>query len=106
MAEVLWSNPKNRNYEVFWSRLQGQYRLLDSLGYGYDVEHDVVVIRKDGNIGEIYEIQGLKVAIPKTPININGSKLKKEDQVFIRRERPGSLNKIKTSRSKCSKNCS
>ena len=38
MAEVLWSNPKNRNYEVFWSRLQGHYRLLDALGYSYDVE--------------------------------------------------------------------
>jgi len=64
--------------------------------YGYNEELDCVVISKDGTIGEIYEIQGLKVAIPKTPININGSKLKKEDQVFIRRERPGSLNKIKT----------
>lgn len=38
MAEVLWSNSKNRNYEVFWSRLQGHYRLLDALGYSYDVE--------------------------------------------------------------------
>jgi hypothetical protein len=33
--------------------------------YGYDVEHDVVVISKDGTIGEIYEIQNLKIALPK-----------------------------------------
>ena len=38
MAEVLWSNPQNRSYEAFWSRLQGHYRLLDALGYSYDVE--------------------------------------------------------------------
>ena len=64
--------------------------------YGYNEELDCVVISKNGTIGEIYEIQGLKVAIPQTPEKINGQELKKEDQVFIRRERPESLNKIKT----------
>jgi|TARA_R110000787_G_scaffold70588_3_gene156860 hypothetical protein len=34
--------------------------------YGYNVEHDVVVISKTGKIGEIYEIQGLKIALPKS----------------------------------------
>ena len=33
--------------------------------YGYNAEHDVVVISKTGKIGEIYEIQGLKIALPK-----------------------------------------
>ena len=33
--------------------------------YGYNEEHDVVVISKDGTIGEIYEIQNLKIALPK-----------------------------------------
>ncbi len=32
--------------------------------YGYDQEHDIVVISKTGQIGEIYEIQGLKIALP------------------------------------------
>ena len=63
---------------------------------GYNEELDCVIISKDGTIGDIYEIQGLKVAIPKTPKEINGSNLKKEDQVFIKRERPQSLNRIKT----------
>ncbi len=63
---------------------------------GYNEELDCVIISKDGTIGDIYEIQGLKVAIPKTPKEINGSDLKKEDQVFIKRERPQSLNRIKT----------
>ena len=64
--------------------------------YGYNEDLDCVVISKDGTIGDIYEIQGLKVAIPKTPSIINGSDLKKENQVFIRKERPQSLNRIKT----------
>ena len=33
--------------------------------YGYDHEHDVVIISKTGVIGEVYEIQGLKIALPK-----------------------------------------
>ena len=33
--------------------------------YGYNKEHDVVVISKTGEIGEIYEIQNFKIALPK-----------------------------------------
>ena len=33
--------------------------------YGYNKEHDVIVISKTGQIGEIYEIQNLKIALPK-----------------------------------------
>ena len=35
--------------------------------YGYDVEHDVVVISKDGTIGDVIEIQNLKIALPAIP---------------------------------------
>ena len=64
--------------------------------YGYNADLDCVIISKDGTIGEIYEIQGLKIAIPKTPDKIDGDHLKKENQIFTRRNRPESLNKIKT----------
>jgi hypothetical protein len=33
--------------------------------YGYNKEHDVVVISKTGQIGEVYSIQGLSIALPK-----------------------------------------
>ena len=33
--------------------------------YGYNKEHDLIVISKTGEIGEIYEIQNLKIALPK-----------------------------------------
>ena len=35
-----------------------------SWDYGYNKEYDIIVISKDGTIGEIYEINGLKVALP------------------------------------------
>ena len=41
--------------------------------YGYNKEHDVVVISKTGQIGEVYNIQGLKIALPKQPSKINKS---------------------------------
>ena len=34
--------------------------------YGYNEDHDMVVISKTGQIGEVYEIQNLKIALPKT----------------------------------------
>ena len=33
--------------------------------YGYNEEHDMVVVSRTGQIGEIYEIQNLKIALPK-----------------------------------------
>ena len=33
--------------------------------YGYNKEYDVVVISKTGQIGEVYNIQGLNIALPK-----------------------------------------
>ena len=33
--------------------------------YGYNSEHDVIVISKTGEIGDVYSIQNLKIALPK-----------------------------------------
>jgi hypothetical protein len=35
--------------------------------YGYNEDYDVVVISKTGRIGEIVDIQGLRVALPEVP---------------------------------------
>ena len=40
--------------------------------YGYSKEHDIVVISKTGKIGEIYEIQNLKIALPSVPMQVHG----------------------------------
>ena len=64
--------------------------------YGYDVEHDVVVISKDGTIGEIIEIQNLKIALPKKPENVFSNSKKTEEQVWVKAEYPKALSKIKS----------
>ena len=38
--------------------------------YGYNKENDIVVISKTGQIGEILEIQGFQIALPKQPKEI------------------------------------
>ena len=32
--------------------------------YGYNEDHDIIIISKTGQIGDIYEIQNLKIALP------------------------------------------
>ena len=38
--------------------------------YGYNKEHDIIVISHSGQIGEIVEIQNLVIALPKVPKDI------------------------------------
>ena len=38
--------------------------------YGYNKEHDIIVISKTGQIGEIVEIQNLQIALPKQPTQV------------------------------------
>ena len=64
--------------------------------YGYDVEHDVVVISKDGTIGDVIEIQNLKIALPAIPDNVYAASDKEEDQRWVKSEYPKQLAKIKS----------
>ena len=59
--------------------------------YGYNDDHDMVVISKTGQIGEIYEIQNLKIALPKQN-NVH----KFEENKWTRFDYPKVLSKIKT----------
>ena len=59
--------------------------------YGYNIEHDIVVISKTGEIGEIYEIQNLKIALPKEK---NTHKF--ESNRFEYKPIPKELQRIKT----------
>ncbi len=61
-------------------------------GRGYNKEHDIVVIGDTGQIGDIYEIQGLKIALPKPPKDVYSNDNKKWAQL----EKPDILKKIKT----------
>ena len=64
--------------------------------YGYDVEHDIIIISKDGTIGEIVEIQNLKIALPKEPENVFSISKKVEEQKWTKAEYPKKLSNIKS----------
>ena len=59
--------------------------------YGYDKENDIIVISKTGQIGDIYEIQNLKIALPPVP-----TKLIKGENKWVKEDYPKELNSIKT----------
>ena len=41
--------------------------------YGYDADNDLVVISKDGTIGDVYNIEGINIALPKEPKEIDST---------------------------------
>jgi hypothetical protein len=59
--------------------------------YGYDHEYDFVVISRDGTIGDVYDIDGLKIALPATP-----SKINYEHNKWVPHQVPVELSKIKS----------
>ena len=63
--------------------------------YGYNEEYDIVIISRTGEIGEVYEIQGLKIALPKAK-HVHQRSNKKADQYWERLEKPKELDRIKT----------
>ena len=64
--------------------------------YGYDKDSDVVVISKSGQIGEILEIQGLKIALPKVPKQVFSCSKNKSEQKWRKFKMPDAFKKIKT----------
>ena len=59
--------------------------------YGYDKLNDVVIISKDGTIGDIYNINGIRIALPKAPKYVSTLKNK-----WVVSELPKELKRIKS----------
>ena len=59
--------------------------------YGYNEEYDVIVISKDGTIGEIIEVQNMCIALPSVPKKITNTNNRWEPAEY-----PKELNQIKT----------
>jgi hypothetical protein len=74
LEDYLPSQVKNRKWE-----------------YGYDEKYDLVVISKDGTVGEVYEINGVKIGLPKVQKG-----LKKGENKWKPEEYPKELSRIKT----------
>ena len=64
--------------------------------YGYNKKLDAVIISTDGTLGEIYEIQGLRIGLPMCPKDVWSSGKRPEDQVFVQTKKPQTLSKYKT----------
>jgi hypothetical protein len=63
--------------------------------YGYNKEYDLVIISKTGKIGEIYEIQNLRIALPLIEDSFKRTP-KKEEQHWEQLKIPKELEKIKS----------
>ncbi len=63
--------------------------------YGYNKEYDLVIISKTGKIGEIYEIQNLRIALPLIEDSFKRTS-KKEEQHWEQLKIPKELEKIKS----------
>jgi len=59
--------------------------------YGYNKEHDVIVISKSGRIGEILEIQNLRIALPLLPVHVYTNGKNKWEKI----EYPKELGRLK-----------
>ena len=59
--------------------------------YGYDKENDIIVISKTGKIGEIYEIQNLRIGLPLEPVRMH---LREEDK-WVKFKTPKELKNLK-----------
>lgn len=64
--------------------------------YGYNDQYDVVIISKTGQIGQIVEISGLRIALPLAPEKCLQRHPNKAEQFWERQELPKDLAKIQS----------
>lgn len=64
--------------------------------YGYSAKYDMVIISKNGQIGQIVNINGLSIALPKQPENITKTSQKNNNQYWERKELPKELSRIQS----------
>ena len=64
--------------------------------YGYNEKYDVVVISKDGTVGQVININNLNIGLPYVPSDVYKRSSKKEDQYWEPSEYPNQLKQIKS----------
>lgn len=64
--------------------------------YGYNDKFDMVVISKTGQIGEVIEVAGLKIALPLAPEYVYRRSGKASEQYWERQELPKELGRIQS----------
>ena len=62
--------------------------------YGYNEKYDIIVISKTGEVGEVYLIEGLKIALPKKSKKVFSRSEEPRNQYWKRKELPKPLSRI------------
>lgn len=73
-----------------------QKNKFKSWKYGYDAKHDIVIISKDGTLGEVIEIQNLRIGLPLSPKDPYKRSTVKAEQYWEPFGVPKELDRIKT----------
>ena len=89
--QTLWKEIK----EVVNPSLLKKENKKKSWKYGYNSDYDFVIISKTGQIGQIIEIQNLRIALPAEDEPFKRSKVK-EEQYWEKQEYPKELSRIKS----------
>jgi len=89
--QTLWKEIK----DVVNPKILSKQNRLKKWEYGYNADYDFVVISKTGQIGQIIEIQNLRIALPTEHECFKRSE-KQEEQHWEKQEYPKALARIKT----------
>ena len=89
--QTLWKEIK----EVVNPKILAKNNRFKKWEYGYNSDYDFIVISKTGKIGQIIEIQNLRIALPATDEPFKRSK-EKAGQYWERQEYPKELSNIKS----------
>jgi len=81
--------------DVINPKILSKQNRLKKWEYGYNSEYDFIVISKTGQIGQIIEIQNLRIALPAEDKPFKRSKVEKE-QYWEKQEYPKALSRIKS----------
>jgi hypothetical protein len=89
--QTLWKEIK----DVVNPKILAKNNRFKKWEYGYNPDYDFIIISKTGKIGQIIEIQNLRIALPATDEPFKRSE-KKAEQYWEKQEYPKELNRIKS----------
>ena len=89
--QTLWREIK----DVVNPKILAKNNRFKKWDYGYNSDYDFIVISKTGKIGQIIEIQNLRIALPAADEPFKRSE-KKAEQYWEKQEYPKELSKIKS----------
>ena len=89
--QTLWKEVK----DIINPKILKKQNRFKKWEYGYNSDYDIVIISKTGQIGQIIEIQDLRIALPTANEPYKRSKIK-TDQKWEKQDYPKELSRIKS----------